>query len=67
MRKEELLLILENGMTVGDLINKLSTFDKNLIVVNSRDKNYLPVDSVEETTVDYCYDEVISRKVVSIW
>lgn len=67
MSKEELLLILENGMTVGDLINKLSTFDKNLIVINSRDKNYLSVDSVEETTVDYCYDEVISKKVISIW
>lgn len=67
MSKEELLLALENGMTVGDLINKLSTLDKNLIVINSKGKDYLPIDSVEETTVDYCYDEVISRKVVSIW
>lgn len=67
MDKNELESILENGMTVEELINKLQKFDKKLIVINSRDKNELPIDSVEETQIDYCYDEIISKKVVSIW
>lgn len=67
MNKEQLKEILENGMTVEELINKLQKFDKKLIVINSRDKNKLPIDSVEETQIDYCYDEIISLKVVSIW
>jgi hypothetical protein len=54
-------------MTVGQLIDKLSKMDKNLIVVNGRDKSYLPVTLVQEYKVDYCYDEIISRKVVEIW
>lgn len=67
MNKKQLKEILKNGMTVEELINKLQNFDKKLIVINSRDKNKLPIDSVEETQIDYCYDEIISQKVVSIW
>ena len=67
MEKEELLDILDNAMTVGQLISILEKFDKNMIVVNARDKEYLPVDSVSKETVDYCYDEIISKEVISIW
>ena len=67
MDKEELLDILDNAITVGQLISILEKFDKNMIVVNARDKEYLPVDSVSKETVDYCYDEIISKEVVSIW
>ena len=67
MEKEELLDILDNAITVGQLISILEKFDKNMIVVNARDKEYLPVDSVSKETVDYCYDEIISKEVISIW
>lgn len=67
MDKEELLDILDNAITVGQLISILEKFDKNMIVVNARDKEYLPVDSVSKETVDYCYDEIISKEVVLIW
>lgn len=67
MDKEELLDILDNAMTVGQLISILEKFDKNMIVINARDKEYLPVDSVSKETVDYCYDEIISKEVISIW
>ena len=67
MDKEELLDIFNNAITVGQLISILEKFDKNMIVVNARDKEYLPVDSVSKETVDYCYDEIISKEVISIW
>ena len=67
MNKEELLDILNNAMTVEQLISILEKFDKNMIVINARDKKYLPVDSVEKEIIDYCYDEIISKEVVSIW
>lgn len=67
MEKEELLEILENGITVGEVIRKLEQFDKNMLVVNTRDKTYLPVADINETSIDYCFDEIITKKVVSIW
>ena len=67
MNKEELLKELENGITVGELINKLEQYDKDMLVINTRHKDYLPVADVNETTIDYCYDKVISKRVVSIW
>ena len=67
MDKEELLDIVDNAITVGQLISILEKFDKNMIVVNARDKEYLPIDSVSKETVDYCYDEIISKEVISIW
>lgn len=67
MDKNELKSILENGMTVEEVIKKLQKFDKNLIVINRKDKQHLPIDSIELTKVDYCYDEIISKEVVAIW
>ena len=67
MGKEELLYELNNAITVGELIKKLECFDKNMIVINGRDKNNLPVSSVSKTNIDYCYDEIIRREVVEIW
>ena len=67
MDKEELLDILNDAMTVGQLISKLEKFDKNMIVINAKDKEYLPVNSVGKDGVDYCYDEIISKEVISIW
>ena len=67
MDKEELLDILNNAMTVGQLISILEKFDKNMIVINAKDKEYLPVNSVEKEIIDYCHDEIISKEVISIW
>ena len=67
MEKEEMLKILENGITVGNLISQLEQFDKNMLVINTRSKEYLPVADINETSIDYCYDEIITKKVVSIW
>ena len=67
MNKEELLDILENGMTVGKAIRRLEKYDKNMLLVNVRGKEYLPVSDIHETNIDYCYEEIISRKVVSIY
>lgn len=67
MSKEKTLELLKNGMTVGDLIRKLERYDRNMLVINTRSDEYLPVDSVTKTTIDYCFDEIISKEVISIW
>lgn len=67
MEKEELLEVLASGMTVGELIAKLEKFDKDMLVINTRSKEYLPVADVNETIIDYCFDEIITKKAVSIW
>ena len=67
MGKEELLDVLNNAMTVGQLISILEKFDENMIVINARDKEYLSINSVEKEIIDYCYDEIISKEVISIW
>jgi hypothetical protein len=67
MDKEELLDIFDNGMTVGELINELSAFDKDMLIINGKDKERLPVNNVEEIDIDYCYDEIIRKRVVEIW
>ena len=67
MSKEELLQIFDNAMTVGELKKKLEKFDDDLILVNTRDEEKLPIDCVEKTKIDYCFDEIISKEVVSIW
>ncbi len=67
MEKEELLEVLENGIKVGELIGKLEQFDKNMLVINTRSKEYLPVADINVTDIDYCLDEIITKKVVSIW
>lgn len=67
MDKERLLYELNHAMTVGNLIKQLEQYDKDTIVINGKDKNYLPVLDAFKTKVDYCYDEIISREVVEIW
>lgn len=66
MTKEELIYEFENGMTVAELIRRLEDLPQDLIVVNNcRDKE--PVTDVSITDVDYCYDEIITKKVVEIF
>lgn len=64
--KEELLYELDNAITVRQLINKLERYDQDTIVVNSC-RDDLPIANIDDTVVDYCYDEIISKRVVSIW
>ena len=66
MSKEELLYELDNAITVRQLINKLERYDQDNIVVNSC-RDDLPIANIDDTVVDYCYDEIISKRVVSIW
>ncbi|RGC71120.1 hypothetical protein DW655_14365 [Lachnospiraceae bacterium AM23-2LB] len=66
MSKEELLYELDNAITVRQLINKLERYDQDTIVVNSC-RDDLPIANIDDTVVDYCYDEIISKRVVSIW
>ena len=66
MDKEELLQEFENGITVGDLIKRLQALPQDLVVVNNcRDK--YPITSANVKNVDYCYDEIITKKVVEIY
>lgn len=67
MDKERLLYELNHAMTVGNLIKLLKQYDEDTIVINGKDKNYLPVLDAFKAKVDYCYDEIISREVVEIW
>lgn len=67
MDKEEALEVLENGMTVGEAIATLKKFDEDLLLVNTRSNENLPVSDISETDIDYCYDEIISKHIVSIW
>ena len=64
--KEQLLYEFEYGITVGQLIQKLERFPKDLVVVNDC-KNKQPITDVDRTTVDYCFDEIITKEVVSIF
>lgn len=66
LSKEETLEELDNAITVADLIAKLSRMDPDLIVTNSC-KDNLPITNIEETTCDYCFDEIITRRIVSIY
>lgn len=66
MSKEELLYELDNAITVRQLINKLERYDQDTIVVNSC-RDDLPIANIDDTVIDYCYDEIISKRVVSIW
>lgn len=67
MEKEELIKILDNGMTVEEVINQLKQYDKNTLVVNGIGVECLPVSDISKTHIDYCYDEIIERDVVSIY
>lgn len=67
MEKEELMEILNNGMTVEEVIKQLELYDIGTLVINGRSMEYLPVSDISETHIDYCYDKIIKRDVVSIY
>ena len=64
--KEQLKYDLENGITVSQLIARLQKLPQDLIVVNDC-RYYEPINSVEEKEVDYCFDKIITKKIVGIW
>ena len=64
--KGQLLYDFENGITVAALIDRLSKLPQDLIVVNDC-KNKEPISDITVTDVDYCFDEIITKKVVSIY
>lgn len=64
--KGQLLYDFENGITVATLIDRLSKLPQDLIVVNDC-KNKEPISNITITDVDYCFDEIITKKVVSIY
>ena len=66
MTKEELLSEFDNGITVAQLIKKLERLPQDLIVVNNC-RNHEPITNVNVTDTDYCYDEIITKKVVNIY
>ena len=64
--KEQLLYDFENGITVAALIDRLLKLPQDLIVVNDC-KNKEPISDITVMDVDYCFDEIITKKVVSIY
>lgn len=64
--KGQLLYDFENGIIVAALIDRLSKLPQDLIVVNDC-KNKEPISDITVTDVDYCFDEIITKKVVSIY
>lgn len=66
MTQEELQEWFENGITVAALIEKLKKMPQDAIVVNSC-RNHEPVSDINETDVDYCFEEIITRHVIDIW
>lgn len=66
MTKEELLSEFNYGITVAQLIKRLENLPQDLIVVNDCRDNE-PIADISVTGVDYCFDEIITKKVVSIF
>ena len=66
MTKEELLDEFANRITVAQLIKKLEKLPQDLIVVNNC-RNHEPITTISITDTDYCYDEIITKKVVNIY
>ena len=55
-----------DAMTVGQLIEKLKSYDPMLPVVNDwNDKE--PIGWVGELDIDYCDEEIVTVKAVAIW
>lgn len=66
MTREEVLCKFAGSMTVGQLIEKLKSYDPMLPVVNNcNDKE--PIGWVGELDIDYCDEEIVIVKAVSIW
>ena len=66
MTREEVLSKFASAMTVGQLIEKLESYDPTLPVVNVCN-NKEPIGWVGKQDVDYCDDEIVTIKTVSIW
>ena len=66
MAREEVLNRFADAMTVGQLIEKLKSYDPELPVVNNcNDKE--PIGWVGEQDIDYCDEEIVTIKAVTIW
>lgn len=59
--------IIDNGMTVGEIIKQLEQYDKDLLVIDGRSMEYLPVSDISKEHIDYCYDEIIKKEIVLIY
>lgn len=64
--KQEFLDEFKNGITVRELISRLQRLNPDMIVIN-KCRDHMPITSVKETSVDYCFDEIIKKEVVSIF
>lgn len=56
LTKEEIVELVKNGMTVGELIDKLEQFDKNLVVINESNED-IPVNSVRKSKAQWFLDD----------
>lgn len=66
MTREEVLNRFTGAMTVGQLIEKLKSYDPELPVINDwNDKE--PIGWVREQDIDYCDEEIVTIKAVVIW
>lgn len=66
MAREEVSNKFADAMTVGQLIEKLKSYDPMLPVVNDwNDKE--PIGWVGELDIDYCDEEIVTVKAVAIW
>lgn len=57
LSKMEVVDLVKNGMTVGELIEKLEQFDKDLVVINDETEKGIPITAVQKFTVDYAIDD----------
>lgn len=65
MTNWEVLNKFTNSMKVGQLIEKLKSYDPELPVVNVCNENE-PISWVGKKDIDYCDDKIIAIEVVSI-
>lgn len=65
MTNWEVLNKFANSMKVGQLIEKLKSYDPELPVVNVCNDNE-PISWVGKKDIDYCDDKIIAIEVVSI-
>lgn len=65
MTNWEVLNKFTNSMKVGQLIEKLKSYDPELPVVNVCNDNE-PISWVGKKDIDYCDDKIIAIEVVSI-
>ena len=67
MNRELLELSFDNGITVEEMIKRLSRFPKDYVIVNNC-KDHDPITDIMVGEVDYCVDnEIITKKVVGVY